>query len=513
MTNKDINWIWGHRRKMSIHHLDIFVSGLINNGFSPALNYVQKNQLAITLPGNDTYLFDDENELERLYISILKQSKRKSFIQDLYKRNEELFKNLLLVSGDIQKLNLSLCSKEKLIELYDKFIKHITWAPLIRIQLTGIDACWSKNSSLKKELLSKAKNNSQYQEWVQIISYFKGESVAQTEQKDFLLLVNKFYKNNKLKKLLKGKDIRTVVKLLEDQYQPLKVLLSKHMNKYEWVNSEYTGQAWNINRWLQEISKFLDVNPLKRIEEIKKEDKTYKLAKQKLIKQLRLSKDSLQVVETLDCFSTIRDWSKGYYVRALLDYRPLLNEIASRLGIKLEDLQYFNIDEVRIILKQGKFNKKELNIRRRDGVGLLMANANKKIYTNQRGVNKLKNIGAVKEVFSKKDEVKEFQGAIGYSGITKGKVKIILQSKDISRVKKGDILVTYMTTMEFTPVFRKISALVTDEGGISSHAAIISREFKIPCIVGSQVATRVLKDGDLVEVDANKGIIKKLGKG
>ncbi len=67
---------------------------------------------------------------------------------------------------------------------------------------------------------------------------------------------------------------------------------------------------------------------------------------------------------------------------------------------------------------------------------------------------------------------------------------------------------TYMTTIEFVPAFRKAAAVVTDEGGISSHAAIISREFKLPCIVGTKIATRVLQTGDTVEVDAMKGIIK-----
>ena len=495
---------------MSIHHLDIFVSGLMNNGFSPALDYMQKNQLAITLSGNDTYLFDDKNELEKLYDSILKQSKSKIFIQNLYKRNEELFGSLLLLSGDMQKSNLSLYNEKKLIELYNNFINHITQAPLIRIQLTGIDACWSKNSPLKKELLSRAKNDSQYKKWVQIISHFDGESVAKTEQMDFLLLVNEFYKKNQLKNLLKQGNMNLVSKLIKNKYQPLKALLSNHIVKYEWINSEYTGQKWCTNRWLEEISKSLYDNPLKKIERVKKEEKLKNLAKQKLIKKLKFSKSSLQIIDALNCFSTIRDWSKGYFVRALLDYRFLLNEISNRLKIKYEDLLYFNIDEVRYIFKQNKFDQKELKTRKKNNAGLLMINAKKKIYTNQRVIKKLKNTNAVKEVLSKKNKIKKFKGEIGYPGIVKGKIKIVLQSKDIKKIKNGDILVTYMTTMEFTPIFKKISALITDEGGISSHAAIISREFKIPCIVGTKVATKILKNGDMVKVDANNGIITKM---
>ncbi len=60
---------------------------------------------------------------------------------------------------------------------------------------------------------------------------------------------------------------------------------------------------------------------------------------------------------------------------------------------------------------------------------------------------------------------------------------------------------------------RKAKAIVTDEGGVTCHAAIVSRELKIPCIVGTKIATRVLKDGDLVEVDADKAVIKILKRG
>ena len=67
-----------------------------------------------------------------------------------------------------------------------------------------------------------------------------------------------------------------------------------------------------------------------------------------------------------------------------------------------------------------------------------------------------------------------------------------------------------MTTVDYLPAMKKASAIVTDDGGITSHAAIISRELGIPCIVGTKIATKVLKDGDLVEVNANKGEVKIL---
>ncbi|GAG17127.1 unnamed protein product, partial [marine sediment metagenome] len=70
------------------------------------------------------------------------------------------------------------------------------------------------------------------------------------------------------------------------------------------------------------------------------------------------------------------------------------------------------------------------------------------------------------------------------------------------------ILVTNMTTPDLMQAIEKVVAIVTDEGGILCHAAIVSREFGIPCVIATKIATKVLKDGDLVEVDADKGIVK-----
>ena len=79
---------------------------------------------------------------------------------------------------------------------------------------------------------------------------------------------------------------------------------------------------------------------------------------------------------------------------------------------------------------------------------------------------------------------------------------------NVKAFDEGDILVTGMTRPEFMNVIKKASAIITDVGGILCHAAITAREMKIPCIVGTAVATKVLKDGDIVEVDANSGIVK-----
>ena len=92
-------------------------------------------------------------------------------------------------------------------------------------------------------------------------------------------------------------------------------------------------------------------------------------------------------------------------------------------------------------------------------------------------------------------------------GIASGRVKIIYSADEIDKIEKGDVLVTTMTNPDMVPAMEKAAAIVTDEGGITSHAAIVSRELGVPCIVGTERATKVLKNGQLVTVDAYKGVV------
>ncbi len=107
---------------------------------------------------------------------------------------------------------------------------------------------------------------------------------------------------------------------------------------------------------------------------------------------------------------------------------------------------------------------------------------------------------------------KEFAGMIVYPSPKPviGRAFIVRHHADLARFPAGSIMVTTMTAPEYVTAIRKARAIIADEGGLTCHAAIVSRELKVPCIVGTKVATRVLKNGDQVEVDTNKGSVRKL---
>jgi phosphoenolpyruvate synthase/pyruvate phosphate dikinase len=101
----------------------------------------------------------------------------------------------------------------------------------------------------------------------------------------------------------------------------------------------------------------------------------------------------------------------------------------------------------------------------------------------------------------------QLKGRAASKGRARGIARIIMNTKDLRRLKAGEILVTPMTRPEMGMALDRAAAFVTDEGGLLCHAAIIAREMGKPCIIGIQNATKVLKDGDLIEVDANNGVI------
>lgn len=102
----------------------------------------------------------------------------------------------------------------------------------------------------------------------------------------------------------------------------------------------------------------------------------------------------------------------------------------------------------------------------------------------------------------------ELKGQCAFPGKVQGLVKIIDSVSDMHKFSAGDIIVSSTTTPDFLPIMKISAAIISEHGGVICHAAITSRELKIPCVVGVKKATKLLKDGDLVEVDAENGLVR-----
>ena len=108
----------------------------------------------------------------------------------------------------------------------------------------------------------------------------------------------------------------------------------------------------------------------------------------------------------------------------------------------------------------------------------------------------------------------DIKGSIANKGVVRGLARVVNVKdlnqfiKDSKAFQRGEILVTTMTSPVMVPIIEKAAGIITDEGGITSHAAVVSREFKIPCIVGTHGASSIIKTGDMVKLDADQGVVK-----
>ncbi len=157
------------------------------------------------------------------------------------------------------------------------------------------------------------------------------------------------------------------------------------------------------------------------------------------------------------------------------------------------------------LIEEKKLSTQKVNERKKSFV-ILIENGKYNQYEGKEADDIMKKESPIQLV----EKTNEIKGICAYPGKVKGLVKIIYDAREMGKVKKGDILVCKETNPDLVLVMERAGAIITEEGGVTSHAAVVSREMRKPCIIGTKIATKVLKDGDLVEVDAEKGIVRKL---
>jgi phosphohistidine swiveling domain-containing protein len=192
---------------------------------------------------------------------------------------------------------------------------------------------------------------------------------------------------------------------------------------------------------------------------------------------------------------------------------PIFDVIASRAGCTRYDLSYLAYDEV-VSLLNGSGDRNDIiahaRKRRAEGFAFSVDDRSFVIEDDVVEMQKIARRNKIDTVGSTDVNVKEIKGIIGQKGKVQGVVVLVNVVEELKKVTEGSILCTVTTNVDYLSAMQKAIAFITDEGGITCHAAIVAREMKKPCIIGTKIATQVLHDGDLVEVDADKGVVKIL---
>jgi len=213
------------------------------------------------------------------------------------------------------------------------------------------------------------------------------------------------------------------------------------------------------------------------------------------LKNIRLTEEEKNIIELLKIAEVVRDQRKQLNLTGSHVLGRFLDEIVRRCRIKKDIASRVFWYEYENLIK----NKTKIvpRLLKRRKVSIVLEK-NKTFYFGR--------VAIVENVRLK--AVKEIKGTPASKGVVTGRSRIVLSSKNFGSFKTGEILIAEMTRPDFLPIMKKASAIITDEGGLTCHAAIVARELGIPCIVGTKIATRIIKNGQKIEVNGNKGIIK-----
>lgn len=442
--------------------------------------------------------------------------------------------NLRFYYGEIDSLNFEKNLVEKITKnsafgfAINKNI--VIWSDKLRAfskKLAGLDFKKIENNVLINLLQEQDKIHTQLYEWGWLSNAtdmfhasFTNELKGYLQTK--LAKINKEYKLNEyftaltspheesvaLKEEIKLLKIADYAKKNSDKIK-VNIKLDNHCDNYFYLKFLWLGSDGVYEKkYFKERLKLLvkdEKTPQEKIREIKRELIKIKKTKEEIFAELRISKQYRNIFSVYSQFMITKIYRRYAQIFWSYQIKNLLEESGRRLGITLEVARYLSVAELSESLKKGKLSVKDAD-KRLDFFIYYVENGLELLSTNRKHP-------ILKQIEKKiVHAVSEFSGQIGCLGKAKGRVRIINAAKDMSKMRSGDILVSVATNPDLVPAMKKSAAIITEQGGVTSHAAIISREMKKPCIIGTKIATQVLKDGDLVEVDADKGVVRILKK-
>lgn len=288
------------------------------------------------------------------------------------------------------------------------------------------------------------------------------------------------------------------------------MLLSEHQQNYFWIRNNYVdANVLGVAYFGEELNKIFSLN-LNIEEEIRKIETTPTVNKQKkaeLMKKMHCDDELKLLITVSEDFTHWQDERKKATFWASHYATMILNEISKRTGIPTLLIKYASPREIGNVMN-GTLTQKTLGERQKNCAFYWDIGGHDCVVGKEADDVKDTILGS-----TELSDIDDFRGLTACMGKATGTVKVVKSAKEIDKVEEGDIIVAVMTRPDYVPAMKRAAAIVTDEGGVTCHAAIVSRELNIPCIIGTKIATKALKDGDCVEVNANHGWVRKVKLG
>ncbi|MFH1780322.1 MAG: PEP-utilizing enzyme [Candidatus Micrarchaeota archaeon] len=286
--------------------------------------------------------------------------------------------------------------------------------------------------------------------------------------------------------------------------------LQAHCESFNWIPVSFVDEPWSIKDFEKQFDYLFEaVDCRTRLNEVLENRRETIEKRDELFQELDLSDESRRLILVLREGTFLNEYRKSIFSKSNLLARKFFERLAKDAETRWESFLFLTPGEIATFLQTREFPKEKIE-KRLQWNGLLNWEGKTRLLSDEELLFAKKLIPKEQKAASVEWPLKGVIGSRGVIGKVIGKAKVIRTISEGGKLETGDVLVAKMTSVDFIPLMRKAIAFVTDEGGITCHAAIVAREMNKPCIIGTKVATIALKDGDLIEVDANNGLVRKM---
>ncbi len=425
-------------------------------------------------------LFCDYNVLVKYGEKIVNDLMDEKYYTKKMSRWNILCKKINKEFHKLETIDLKELSNEELYKVYDEFDK-------IYMEWWGFGQVAENVGYYCEEELKKKLTADQYKKYFNILVSPTKPSFT-NEQEHHLFKIVKEAKDNGFAS------------------ESVKKLLKEHVKRFHWIqNNFYETKRLDEECFIKEVKKLLKDNINVDKIEAKQKSRLVNIVKKKkeIMDDLGFDNRLRKIVGLVDEFCYIQDLRKKYALIACRFLDLFTMEFSRRFNVKYEIMRWITPSMARNLIKTGEVDIKKLEEIGKCSLVIYHEDNRDDLFTGKEAIERKRKIFSLE-----KSDVSEIEGVSANQGRVEGYVRVLISPKEIHKMKEGEILVTTMTSPDFVPAMKKAAAIVTDEGGITSHASIVSRELGIPCVIGTKIATKILKTGDFVDVRANHGLVK-----
>lgn len=441
------------------------------------LNFGLRNQKIVS----DEISIDLNEFIQLEFLLTSKYKEDPGFLQSLIDSCYRFSTRLLDVSSRLkEQKNFRNLEGRQLLDLYLEYEKSVLALMPFLNTILAIDEI------LKKEIVKRL-----------------GESLRVNDKQEQDLLISKLIIPKKKSFFVEetAEILKIALKAQQDKNYDSRIDIQKYLDKFSWTSSiAYLGKFQTEKDIKNKVDDLLKENLKDKLNQIKLTKQQTQNEFNKAYKNISSDNKLKGLVDLSREMLYLRTYRLDVFFLSYYKAFGLLKEVALRLRILSDDVVWLTGKEISSYLsKEVTFSLEKIQ-ERKQNYALILENDRFTLLSGDQVKKALKRTTAQKEV----------KGAVASRGRTTGKAKLLFGVNDIPKVEKGDIIVSPMTRPELVPAIIKSAGIITDFGGILCHAAIISREFGIPCIVGTRIATSIFTDGDAVELNAYEGVARKI---